>query len=1330
MKQSFLILLLLALLPLPTVVAEERTLTVEEMEALANGGDFGEAEDVVRPKDMPDLTKGGVIKKGKGAPPVWTLGPTGIICQMSGKLKGDQILVHRAYPGSPSEGKILPGDVIIGMNGKKFVAGGNLGILIGTAIMEAELEQNGGKISFIVWRDRNLTKRSGKKDMSAVDVDKLFSDAENDNTLYDWKPEEERTEEVKQAAYDEFPIDAVVMEIDLQLRTMPAYADTAPYDCPKTKQILEEAWKVLEKRFVVDPEEAKRGGRIKSGRGGMVEALALVASGKPEHRKLVHDWVRGPHSPWRPPTEPIGEMFKPDYKGYKGYQSWHKGFVGLDCAIYYDATGDDYVLPALKKNAVEAAMGQSWLGSWGHTFAYPSFNGGQLHQMNPGYGALNAAGNRCFFLITLAQKLGIKDPEIDTAVERARRFFGSYTDQGCIPYGDHPAYGSDDSNGKNSGVAFAMKLLGDNYKAKYFAMMSSHCAFTRRGGHGHDYTGEWSSWAATLCGPEVRIANERNLRWYRTLCRMHDGSFVYNSPTGYKALRDPTATEVLHQSVIFGQTLITGKDADKSLYPTEREMKQLMTSARGQFNDAVLIEQVGKPWPERSTDEVIDLLDIFYPKARENIAKELGKRYQAGEKEIVPKLVALLDRPEPRFRDGALRALGACGKDAVLGSLSGVIKCIEDPEDFVRITAVKVVSNATDSKEAQLAMLNATVREPQAIAPNSVRNITQSVLFANDHPLANTPFEAGFDELLVRQALEACILTDPAGARFLGSRTDVWTKETVARIAGPLTFIAEEEQIGDQMFGNRSYAARLLLEKFGCFEAVEAAVHRLRKKSELPRRIRPLVEYKDPLVDPLLIEKNPAAFAKLADYFKIVLIDNPNESVTVKKGGIPVSFELDELLESIERAKAGKPMPKISNQTAAIFRKELDALEGSGARIQACRAELADLQRRNTFRKLAAMEVLVELLGKDALPDLAPYVGHDYWRVRDRSRELAADLVRAGAAKDMAALIQGSADPAAKAGLLKVLALSGHESGLAVARAHLKDASPVVRVAAIQALAQLGGASAMGEALDRFSEAREPEELSGCEEALLTCAADSKQAASLRDGLIKRLPGMDPVVKPSAWYLLARLGDPKSLAALKEATTTKSLSEISEVITALSYSPNREADRVLLDIAATGKKEADLVGRQSVRRMVLGPKGYGDITDTERMDFAEPMLKMNMDGRLVQYLGGVRDARALRALMDCLQRGYTRAAASLVSNAEKLGQLDEADNQVAVTAIRNVIEYIEVLHLRGGASGQLGKSSDYAEWKELQARAGRVMLKLHKPEDAPIPEFDPLKLDR
>ena len=698
----------------------------------------------------------------------------------------------------------------------------------------------------------------------------------------------------------------------------------------------------------------------------------------------------------------------------------------------------------------------------------------------------------------------------------------------------------------------------------------------------------------------------------------------------------------------------------------------------------------------------------------------------------MPKLVALLGSDQPRFRDGALRALGACGDDVLLENLSKVAPLLQDPEDFVCITAVRVVSKATEDKDTQLAMLEATVAEPKSGAPNSVRNVTSEALFGRDHPLAKNPFEAGFDEPLVREALEDVLLTDPGGAKFLGTRKDFWAKDTVVRIAGPLTFIAEEEQVGDQMFGNRSRPARELLEKFGYWEAAETSIHRLRKKSELPRHIRPFVGYKDPIFDPFAITANPDSFRSLVEYFKIVLTDNPIESVTIKDkrtGEKPKVFELDEMLAMIESAKTAPATPKLADDAAALFHKELESLDGTGARAKACRVELKDPERKNTFRKIAAMETLVEMLDVEALTDIAPYLGHGYWRLRDRSRELAVGLVKAGGTAELVRMLGESADPAVKAGILAVLAVDGGKSGIETARSSLKDGSCAVRVAAARTLATLAGGDSLPEVLAGFAAAREPDELSGMEDVLLIGTGDPGHAAAVRDGLLEMLPGLDAAVKPSAWFVLARLGDAKSIDELRTAAKTDSLSELGDVVESLSYSPSREADRVLLDIAASDKKRAVIVGPRAVRRMVLGPKGFGDITDSERMDFAEPMIKLDMDARMISYLAGIRDARALRALMYCLEHGVSNAAESLVSNAERLENLKPADSKVAVEAVRNVIEYIEVTHLRGGVKAHMSKESNYVAWKDLQARAGKALLKLHQPEKAPIPAFDPLELE-
>lgn len=1317
---------LLSILSLPvllsTALADEREVTSEQQAAIAGANDEIPDAKPTRPANLPDLTKGELIPAGKKGPPTWSWGPTGIVGTMNARWAGDQIEIQSTRPGSPAEGKFQWGDVITGINGKPFVAGEHLGYRFGKAIIEAEKEENGGKMTFQVWRDENFLKRRGKKDLRSRDIDDVFAEARDDNSLYEWKNEEERTYEA--AGFLDFPIKPSTHEVEITLRTLPPYSDTSPYHCPKSRQILEDAWKVLEKKFVEEP------GKPRSGRGGILEAMALLASGKPEHRELVHQWVRSKHSPWRPPTEKIGARFEPGYRGYNGYQSWHHGYSGLYCALYYEATGDNYVLPALRKFAIETAMGQSSHGTWGHTFSFPSFNGGEMNRMCPGYGALNAAGNRCFFLVTLAQKLGVEHPEIDKAVERATRFFSSYVDQGAIPYGDHGAAATDDSNGKNTGVAFSLKLLGDNYGAKYFAMMSTHCSFTRRGGHGHDYHGNWSFWAANLCGPEVRALAERNMRWRRTLCRQHDGSFVYHSPTygGLSGgLRDPTATAVMTYSVPFKQLLITGKDPDEALHPNEREMKQLMASARPQLNDEWLIEKAGTSWRERSTDELFDLLDIFKPKARGQVAEELGERYRVGEKEIAERLEKLLSHEEPRYRDGALRGLQACGSDTALQSLSKMSQLLEDPNDFIRITATRVIGKISDDEESQLAMLNATVAEPNAIGPNSVRNATQTALFAKDTKLANTPFEAGLDNDLVSKALEDLITLDPVGGRgFVSSRIDVWSKETVARVAGPLTFAAEEEQLADQMFANRSQPAQEMLIKHGYREGVLASAHRLRKQAAIPRDIRAKVGFKRNLVDAEAIARYKGAYGDLLDEFEIVLLDDPLETVMVQKGKDKVPVNLSDLMKTVRADRAPAKLPSIENDVVAMFQKELDSIGGVGAQVEHCKSELSDPGRKTYFRQKAAMTHLSETLGSEALEFLLPYLDHDYFRLREHSQELAVELVAAGGEETLVELFNRSSDPRVSAGILEVFGQIGGETEIKLAAEALKNEYPGVRNAAIQALYTLSVSDALPVIMNHFMEASDREDFRGWEEAMTSKLDDKDCADAVRDAVIASLPAVSekPEQRSRCYYILGQIGDEASLAFLQEASEVEDVTEFGEIVTALSYSPNRKADEILLSLARESEISAEIVGKESVRRMVAG-----DPKDAARMDFAEPMLKLDMDKRLIRYLDRVHEARALRALMYCLRNGVGEAAESLITNAEGLENLSPEDSKVAAKAIRDVMEYIEVSHLRGGVEAHMKKEDNYPYWKGLQARAGRVLLKVHKPDAAPIPGFDDTDLD-
>jgi len=371
-----------------SAVAKERTLTAEEMQALAAGSELAPVKSK-RPASLPNLLKCELIPLPKeGGPITWNLGPTGIIGIKNGGFKGDQVFVQMVLPGSPAEGKIQWGDVILGVNGKDFVAGEHMGYLLGNEIVKSEQKKNKGIIKLRVWRDRNYLKRNSAKDVSGVDIDELIKKAEEDGDIYEWKDAEEKQQAVNNVGFDEFPIDGFFTDVTLQLKVMGTYSENSPWDCPVVETIREDAWKVIAKRFQPD-----RRGRT---RACWLDAIALVASDKEEYRQIVHKWVRKQKLCQDINAEPTLKM--------TGMLSWRMGFNPLELAIYYDATGDKYVLPELRYKAIETAMGQNGGGSWGHTFAFPVFNGGRLHGRNPGYGAMNNAGGRCFFLLTLAKK--------------------------------------------------------------------------------------------------------------------------------------------------------------------------------------------------------------------------------------------------------------------------------------------------------------------------------------------------------------------------------------------------------------------------------------------------------------------------------------------------------------------------------------------------------------------------------------------------------------------------------------------------------------------------------------------------------------------------------------------------------------------------------------------------------------------------------------------------------------------------------------------------------------------------------------------------------------
>ena len=231
--------------------------------------------------------------------------------------------------------------------------------------------------------------------------------------------------------------DGQIEKITVQVPVLGAYSPTAPYDCPKSERILNEAADKLAERMKKDGYEKQ------NAIPRALNALGLLATGDKKYHPLLKR-----EAEWAAKYDNMG------------FATWYFGYLTTFLSEYIMATGDDSVLPGLRRMALEAAKGQSAVGSWGHKFADAT---GRL----PGYGMMNSPGAVLTIGLVLAREAGVKDPEVQTAIERSNTFLKFYIGKGAIPYGDHaPNLFGHEDNGKNGMVAVLFDQLENEEGAR------------------------------------------------------------------------------------------------------------------------------------------------------------------------------------------------------------------------------------------------------------------------------------------------------------------------------------------------------------------------------------------------------------------------------------------------------------------------------------------------------------------------------------------------------------------------------------------------------------------------------------------------------------------------------------------------------------------------------------------------------------------------------------------------------------------------------------------------------------------------------------------------
>jgi len=255
------------------------------------------------------------------------LGPTGLF----GVTSPTDIKITKVRAGSPADGKIKVGDVIVGAGAATFKD--NTRRQLADAIDQAETHQAKGVLT--------LTLKGGRK-------------------------------------------------VNLQLKVLGAYSGTAPYNCSKTDAIITQTADYLVKSR-------------KFGRGSMnIGLLGLLATGEQKYIDVVKGALH--QAPWAKPD------IKLTLQGTSKAWSW--GYTTLLLCEYYLLTGDEYVLPAVKAYSVAVARGRDAAGLWGHRMADPEIDRGQLHGRLHGYAVMNQSSLPLFISMLLADKCGIRHPEL------------------------------------------------------------------------------------------------------------------------------------------------------------------------------------------------------------------------------------------------------------------------------------------------------------------------------------------------------------------------------------------------------------------------------------------------------------------------------------------------------------------------------------------------------------------------------------------------------------------------------------------------------------------------------------------------------------------------------------------------------------------------------------------------------------------------------------------------------------------------------------------------------------------------------------------------------
>ncbi len=596
-------------------------------------------------------------------------------------------------------------------------------------------------------------------------------------------------------------------EVQLKLGVMGTYSDTAPYNCTKSKRIFDEACKALEKEPLEDSWN------------GAISGLALLASGNPDYLPRVREFAHK----MAPKTLNLEQQ--------QGMVTWDWGYKHLFLCEYFLLTGDQEVLPAIREYTLALANGQSMYGTFGHGVIRLTSKD-QLRSVPP-YGPVNSAGLPANISIVLGKKCGVKDPEVDAAIERASKFFGYFVDKGIIPYGEHtPGDGCHDHNGKTAMAAMLFAVQGNRPKeTQFFAKMVTASYKNREIGHtGQGFSYLWGALGAGTGGPAAASAFFKEASWHFDLVRRCDGSFTYDGgeqygpgktddntyygKSSYSGL-SPAATYVLTYSLPLKRIYLTGRDANPANLLSKEDVTEAIASGRFDLDRK-----------KKSASELMASFSDWSPVVRNWAAEELATRPEAPA--MVPRLITLAKGRDVHVSQGAVGTLGYLKSKEALPVL---VVLLTHEDRWLRFKAANAIKKmGSSATPAIFDVLQAVTKTAEPLQPVAWADPIQFTHGALSAALFEGPLKNSLKDINPKLLYPVIriIAQNPDGwarCRFRGYFENQLTVQDVQALGPDIFAAVKTPSPADTMFANEIRMGGMKsLVKYRFQEGIEACV--------------------------------------------------------------------------------------------------------------------------------------------------------------------------------------------------------------------------------------------------------------------------------------------------------------------------------------------------------------------------------------------------------------------------------------------------------------------------------------------------------------------------